>query len=335
MATSTTGIGPRLGANIDAEADGQPSANCKLDDTTAPIAYPPGDEDGITNLTVFGLVGNVTVTVSQAAGLLNAWVDFNNNGNFADVNEQIFANTPVAGVNNLTFAVPAEAVKGVNLVSRWRVTSTSESLPAGYYYGPANSGEVEDYNRPFIQNPPTDPNPGNGLTNVYLYRDLKWTAGAGAVSHDVYFGTTNPPPFKVNQTSTTYVVSTADENQYNTTYYWEVNEVCPGGKTPGPIWSFITAPECLVDVNTTTTHYNDWVAWGKPACWCYSRQCRGDVNGKRTGVNYVQTADVILLKAHWASQTRIWHWYRMESVLILIKRKPPIHLQDSASKRPM
>jgi hypothetical protein len=291
MADSNHSVGPRLGANIDAEADGKPSANCLLDDTTGA----PDDEDGITNLTVFGPVGNVTVTVSQAAGLLNAWVDFNNNGNFADVNEQIFTNTAVdIGANNLNFAVPAGAVKGVNLVSRWRVTSTSESLPAGRYYGLANSGEVEDYNRPFIQNLPSDPNPANGLTNVYIYRDLKWTAGTGAVSHDVYFGTTNPPPFRVNQTSTTYDTGVIED--YNKTYYWEVNEVCPGGKTPGPIWSFITAIECLNQAATTTTHWNDWVTWGKPACWCYNRQCRGDVNGKKTGT-YVSSADVTIFRS--------------------------------------
>jgi hypothetical protein len=292
MADSNHGIGPRLGANIDAEADGQPSANCLLDDTTGA----PDDEDGITNLTVFGPVGNVTVTVSQAAGLLNAWVDFNNNGNFADVNEQIFTNTAVAiNANNLNFAVPAGAVKGVNLVSRWRVTSTSEPLAAGYYYGPANSGEVEDYNRPFIQNPPMGPNPPDGATNVYIYKDVNWVAGAGAVSHDVYFGTSNPPPFRINQTSTTYDTGIIED--YNKTYYWEVNEVCPGGKTPGPIWSFKTAIDCLDQNSTTVAHWNDWVAWGKPACWCYSRQCRGDINGKKTLGFYVQALDLAIFRS--------------------------------------
>jgi parallel beta-helix repeat protein len=25
--------------------------------------------------------------------------------------------------------------------------------------------------------------------------------------------------------------------------------------------------------------YDDWVSWGKPDCWCYERQCRGDIDG--------------------------------------------------------
>jgi len=35
--------------------------------------------------------------------------------------------------------------------------------------------------------------------------------------------------------------------------------------------------DCLfVDAN----EYDDWVAWGKPECWCFERQCRGDTNGE-------------------------------------------------------
>jgi len=35
----------------------------------------------------------------------------------------------------------------------------------------------------------TGPSPANGATDVAITADLSWTAGAGAVSHDVYFGT--------------------------------------------------------------------------------------------------------------------------------------------------
>lgn len=33
-------------------------------------------------------------------------------------------------------------------------------------------------------------------------------------------------------------------------------------------------------VKSTASFYNDWVKYGKPACWCYVRQCRGDLDGK-------------------------------------------------------
>ncbi|HPO71094.1 MAG TPA: hypothetical protein PKV53_12435, partial [Anaerohalosphaeraceae bacterium] len=32
-------------------------------------------------------------------------------------------------------------------------------------------------------------------------------------------------------------------------------------------------------VKATAPFYAAWVAWGKPNCWCYKKQCRGDVDG--------------------------------------------------------
>jgi hypothetical protein len=82
------------------------------------------------------------------------------------------------------------------------------------------------------------PSPANGATNVGLTTDLSWTAGSGATSHDVYFGTVSPPPFKVNQTATTYDTGTMSGN---TIYYWRIDEINAGGTTTGNVWSFTTA----------------------------------------------------------------------------------------------
>ena len=38
-----------------------------------------------------------------------------------------------------------------------------------------------------------------------------------------------------------------------------------------------TEPECL---NRNAVGYIDWLAWGSPNCWCYPKQCRGDIDGK-------------------------------------------------------
>jgi hypothetical protein len=59
--------------------------------------------------------------------------------------------------------------------------------------------------------------------------ELKWTAGTGAVSHQVFFGETYPPnPVGPPQTSTSY---TPDLSliKGNTTYYWGVDELSASG----------------------------------------------------------------------------------------------------------
>jgi hypothetical protein len=88
---------------------------------------------------------------------------------------------------------------------------------------------------------------GSGLTDGIL----NWTAGAGAASHDVYFGTTNPPPFQGNQTSTTFNAGTLPNTA---TYYWRVDEIGSYGTVTGDVWSFTTVP-----VNTSPIYqYLSW-----------------------------------------------------------------------------
>jgi hypothetical protein len=84
----------------------------------------------------------------------------------------------------------------------------------------------------------TTPNPANGATGVSATNDLSWTAGSGATSHDVYFGTTSPGTFRGNQTATTYDTGTM---AYSTTYYWRIDEKNANGTTTGDVWSFTTS----------------------------------------------------------------------------------------------
>ncbi|MHC4396332.1 MAG: beta strand repeat-containing protein [Planctomycetota bacterium] len=83
----------------------------------------------------------------------------------------------------------------------------------------------------------SNPGPSNSATGVSITADLSWTAGAGATSHDVYFGTSSPGTFQGNQTATTYDAGTLDSD---TTYYWRIDEVNAAGTTTGTVWSFTT-----------------------------------------------------------------------------------------------
>ena len=83
----------------------------------------------------------------------------------------------------------------------------------------------------------TDPNPADSATGVDINADLSWTAGSQTDSHNVYFGTTSPGTFQVNQEDTTWDPGTMAEN---TPYYWRIDEVGGGGTTTGDVWSFTT-----------------------------------------------------------------------------------------------
>ncbi|MGB2805028.1 MAG: dockerin type I repeat-containing protein [Candidatus Zixiibacteriota bacterium] len=136
-----------MGAAIDPEPNGQQSPDTLGDDNDG-----NDDEDGVvfTTLAVAGNPATVKVT-APVAGFLDAWVDFDADGDWADAGENIFASVAVApGVSFLTFTVPAVATAGITY-SRFRF-STAGGLT---YTGPAPDGEVEDY-RVFILQPIQD-----------------------------------------------------------------------------------------------------------------------------------------------------------------------------------
>ena len=83
----------------------------------------------------------------------------------------------------------------------------------------------------------SSPSPANSATDVSVSADLSWTAGAGATSHNVYFGTTSPGSFQGNQTAATFEPGTMANN---TTYYWRIDELNAAGTTTGTVWSFTT-----------------------------------------------------------------------------------------------
>jgi hypothetical protein len=93
---------------------------------------------------------------------------------------------------------------------------------------------------PSLPSRATHPKPYDGAVFVSTTTVLKWTAGFFAESHDVYFGTSSPPQFRGNQTSTIF---NPDNMTSGTTYYWRVDELNTLGKTIGTLWSFTTGSE--------------------------------------------------------------------------------------------
>jgi len=127
-----------LGDSVDFEDNGQPNATATGDDTGT------DDEDGVIfvgSLTA-GNPATVQVTASTP-GYLNAWLDFNSDGDWGAPDEQIFTDMQLAAsLNTLTFNVPPGATTGTTF-ARFRFCSDSGSC--SFYGGNAADGEVEDY----------------------------------------------------------------------------------------------------------------------------------------------------------------------------------------------
>ena len=108
----------------------------------------------------------------------------------------------------------------------------------------------------------SNPSPASGATGISITNDLGWTAGSGATSHDVYFGTSSPGTFQGNQAGTTFDTGTMANN---TTYYWRIDEKNAVGTTAGVVWSFTTASATGGDINWTNGNGNR--LWGTAANW--------------------------------------------------------------------
>ncbi|MAI69651.1 MAG: hypothetical protein CMM01_01880 [Rhodopirellula sp.] len=125
-----------LGVAVDVEPDGQPSPNADGDGS---------DDDGVVELaSVIAVndaetISSFLVTASEA-GRVDAWIDFNENGVWSDVGEQIANNVVVSGgANTFSYVVPAGTAAGDKVV-RFRLSSAGGLAPTGA----AVDGEVED-----------------------------------------------------------------------------------------------------------------------------------------------------------------------------------------------
>lgn len=173
--------GLRLGATVDADLDGQPNANATGDGA---------DEDGVTlpGALVINTTANITVNAS-GTGKLNAWADFNRDGDWNDAGEKIFNDASVvAGNNSLSFAVP-NASLGLTYL-RFRLTTATGTAVDGS----ASDGEVEDYqvnvvNTQFNINDPVVTEGNAGTTNLAFVISRTVNATACSIDYAITGGT--------------------------------------------------------------------------------------------------------------------------------------------------
>jgi len=140
---------------------------------------------------------------------------------------------PLSG-SPTTVAIPSltGATLANNTTCYWRVDAANVSG--------TTTGTVWSFTTELLTTPPglaSNPSPANGENFVSPYTELRWTAGTNTVTHDVYFGTANPPPYIGQTTTPNFAPGLLTTNA---TYYWRVNENNSVGTTTGVVWSITT-----------------------------------------------------------------------------------------------
>ena len=132
-----------LGAQIDADADGQPITTALGDDDDG-----NDDDDGVyfPNLPLEQFSESVVKITASAPGYVNAWMDFNKDGDWDDADEHILIDEPVtAGSNWLAFNIPLITTGGLLRVNGFMSRVRYSTQTGLSYTGLALDGEVEDY----------------------------------------------------------------------------------------------------------------------------------------------------------------------------------------------
>jgi gliding motility-associated-like protein len=125
-----------LGSQPDGEADQQYSSEADGDDLNG-----IDDEDGVTFPEMIqGATVNIRYSVTGSARL-NAWIDWNGDGDFSDLNEKVANNVSrTSGNYTLSVTVPANAIASKPVFARFRYGPNGLSSTGSTTYG-----EVEDY----------------------------------------------------------------------------------------------------------------------------------------------------------------------------------------------
>jgi subtilisin family serine protease len=136
-------LGFQLGATVDGEVNGQPSAGATSDTS----------DDGVKVISNGGVlktgVNTLEVTVFGVGGLLTGWMDFNNDGHFDESERLTWSLNGVdkggeadlnPGTYDLQITIPAGTVDHRPIAARFRWGEQGLS-----FTGPAVIGEVEDY----------------------------------------------------------------------------------------------------------------------------------------------------------------------------------------------
>lgn len=149
----------------------------------------------------------------------------------------IYGSGPVDGIRFWEYKSVDPSGNPINVSMRHSASRQLTDEEAAYWRNPANV--FSGWNPKALADLPTRAwliTPEDGIANVTENTELRWTSGAEATSHLLYFGTTNPPPFVTETTANVFSPTLVP----GATYYWRIDEKNINGVTTGAVHSFTT-----------------------------------------------------------------------------------------------
>ncbi len=157
--------------------------------------------------------------------------------------------------------------------------------------------EIVKLMSPPSYNTSANPTPADKATDVPRNVVLSWEPGENIKAHDVYLGTSFDDVNSAKIDSPVCVSKAQDANAYvppvrldfNTTYYWRVDEVNDSGTTnPGSIWKFTTEPIAYpIDVNNITATASASATGSTPRSTIDKSGLTGDRHGMASNTMWI------------------------------------------------
>ena len=179
--------GPWLGDSTDfpdAEPDGQPHVTALGDDTDG-----SDDENGVSIETLYpAYFSEIHLEVSGGGGIVEAWIDYNDNHQWEHPGEQVYAGYLADGTHTIQVAVVTNATIG-QTIARFRISTAGGLSPTGE----AADGEVEDH-EVWIEAPTWDFGDAPDGVGAVLYPTLLSNNGARHLARGPWLGDSRDAP---------------------------------------------------------------------------------------------------------------------------------------------
>jgi hypothetical protein len=210
----------------------------------------------------------------------------------------VYRNADVANLPRAFALVVSIDGTGVFTGIKGYKTGESTSVSKGFGIYPAriniaSDGTVNNYGSPLA-----DSNDA-GVTGTGLGTN-KVVLEFGSL----YFGDVNAPATSGTLCQLDFTKGTATNITLSTEAVYRGGVILEDGETQIAVHADLCIGGCGPDycLLSTAPYYSAWVDFGKPACWCYKRQCQCDADGIKSGLYWCYTSDLNILKSAYQKQ---------------------------------